>query len=77
MRTVSPNRTLKEEAYPVRHLNYVCVRPKQTWYQYRCPVRVRIKTECPFGKLKEALLLEKELLLTGEEAISQDDEITD
>ena len=35
-------------------LAYFCIRPKRSWFQYRYPVRIRIKAELPVIEPEEA-----------------------
>ena len=62
---------LKGDVIITDRLAYICVRSKRSWFQYRYPVRIRIKAELPGIELEEMLEIEVDPEMADEEATSE------
>ena len=68
---------LKGDVIITDRLAYICVRSKRSWFQYRYPVRIRIKAELPGIELEETLEIEVDPEMAAEESSSENDEQDD
>ena len=68
---------LKGDVIITDRLAYICLRSKRSWFQYRYPVRIRIKAELPGIELEETLEIEVDPKMADKEATSESEDEDD
>ena len=68
---------LKGDVIITDRLAYICLRSKRSWFQYRYPVRIRIKADLPGIELEETLEIEVDPEMADEKATSESEDEDD